>query len=272
MDSCHQYLKRIENYQKDLDLLKGLAVPDRIDCFNFSLLQDSPFSFSEIRNFIVEHEWLENVPKRVSHVYVASYKNILAGAVLFTSPHQPGNICGEEHNDLERLLARGACISWSPKNLASALIGYAFRSLKRTTQYRIITAYCDSEAGEIGTIYQACNGLYIGNNFGTANMYHDMNDLTSGWKSPRQFTNLHTTQKLAKLWGIEWQPEWNTRTTINWDKIPKNTVDSLKVALKLYREDYLGSRRELKYKYVWLLDKKLRGQMKYKIKPYPKRR
>jgi hypothetical protein len=60
-------------------------------------------------------------------------------------------------------LVRGACVHWAPPGTNSKLVAWTVRLLRRTDPHaKILLAYADSEAGEIGTIYQACGWTYIG--------------------------------------------------------------------------------------------------------------
>lgn len=60
------------------------------------------------------------------------------------------------------ILSRGACTSWAPPNTNSKLVSWTAKLLKRSTPGKLIIAYADEDAGEIGTIYQACNWKYVG--------------------------------------------------------------------------------------------------------------
>lgn len=60
-------------------------------------------------------------------------------------------------------LSRGACVHWAPAGANSKLVSWTCRLLARDRpEARIVLAYSDSDAGEIGTIYQACGWTYIG--------------------------------------------------------------------------------------------------------------
>jgi len=59
-------------------------------------------------------------------------------------------------------LARGANVHWAPKGANSRLVSWACRLLAREIDAKVVIAYSDTDAGEIGTIYQACNWVYIG--------------------------------------------------------------------------------------------------------------
>lgn len=61
-----------------------------------------------------------------------------------------------------RVLARGACVHWAPTGANSKLVALTCKLLARDKTAKIVIAYSDTDAGEIGTIYQACNWTYIG--------------------------------------------------------------------------------------------------------------
>lgn len=59
-------------------------------------------------------------------------------------------------------LARGACAHWAPPGANSKLVSWTTKLLGRGGRARIVLAYSDSDAGEVGTIYQACGWTYVG--------------------------------------------------------------------------------------------------------------
>ena len=67
-----------------------------------------------------------------------------------------------ENRDKAICLERGACVWWAHPHSASKLISFATNDMSKNTKYRIFFAYSDEDAGEIGTVYQACNWLYLG--------------------------------------------------------------------------------------------------------------
>jgi hypothetical protein len=58
------------------------------------------------------------------------------------------------------LLNRGVCVHWTPINTNSKLIMESIKLLPK--KYEVVTCTTDPDAGEIGTIYQACNFYYVG--------------------------------------------------------------------------------------------------------------
>jgi hypothetical protein len=88
----------------------------------------------------------------------------LAGVVVFVAGPAPesGDICGREHRNLAICLARGACVHWAHPHAASFLISRGCKLAELKFGWKIFYAYSDPTAGEIGTVYQACNWLYLG--------------------------------------------------------------------------------------------------------------
>ena len=90
----------------------------------------------EIKQFIERHEWLGKLPNRPTHRFTARLKSNghLAGTIIMATPNAFSNLLGAENRDKEKLISRGACISWAPKNLGSWLI---MRSVKWMVAIRI---------------------------------------------------------------------------------------------------------------------------------------
>jgi len=59
-----------------------------------------------------------------------------------------------------KTLCRGACAPWAHPHSASYLIAASCR-LMSERGFHIFVAYSDAEAGEIGTVYQACNWIAV---------------------------------------------------------------------------------------------------------------
>jgi hypothetical protein len=275
--------------------------------------------FEEIKNFIERHEWLGRISLYPTHIFTARYKGILAGVVIMDLPtvfsHMLNGVDipimkedgtyeledGEEiitkdgrkiitkkevitkdvkTRKIERLISRGACISWSPKNLGSSLIIFAINWMVKHTRFRLFVAYSDVEAKELGTIYQACSFYYLGKKSGAKYQYKTED---GRWVSDRYFRSRSVYKRLAKKNGIVWQDEWQ-------DKIHKDNIlfdimpEDIEKKIKQLSKDYILSceKREmkLKHKYAFVLGKN-KWETKYlrnyflkrnKIYPYPKER
>jgi hypothetical protein len=156
---------------------------------------------------------------------------------------------GDEN--LERLICRGACVSWSPKNLASALVMYAVKWMVKNTKYRFFTAYADPRAGELGSIYQACNFRYLGNDFGSDYIYYDV--LKKKKRTGRWFKRYSVYRGYAKYLGYTWDKSWNTKTVIHWDKMPPGMVKDLKAMAKLWESMSIKTKIVKKHKYCMVV-------------------
>lgn len=164
---CWQHQIRIDNRERDLqranlteEKVQGLRTHD----FSFSFVDRTEKNkCDEVKRFVEEHDWLSSMPNRPTLRFTASKitkqaaSNLLAGALVIATPSAIPDSIGTEYHDRTALIARGACISWSPKNLGSWLIMNAVRWMVKNTDYRYFLGYADPEAGERGTIYRACN-------------------------------------------------------------------------------------------------------------------
>ena len=177
----------------------------------------------------------------------------MAGAIVMATPNSFSKLLGEDSRDLEKLIARGACISWSPKNLASALIMFAIRWMVKNTDFRVFTAYSDTEARELGTIYQACNFTYLGNDFGGRVECFDRNHPERDWFSDRFFRKAAQYRRYAENLGYTWREEWGGRSNVNFDAMPELVKNQLKQEAK--RAESECEKREVpsKHKYAYIL-------------------
>jgi hypothetical protein len=121
----------------------------------------------EARPIIERYEWLGTMG-RSAHCCGLFLDGILLGVACFGWPAgiESRDICGRDRRHLAIALERGACVHWAPPNAASFLISHACRLIARQYGYRIFYAYSDEDAGEMGTVYQACNWIYIGRGVG----------------------------------------------------------------------------------------------------------
>ena len=168
-DHCWQYDIRLNNQARDLRE-SGLTLEEtsklRTTDFDYRFVTTKKERL-KLTEFIRKHEWLGNLSQFTTHWFGAYYKGKLAGVILMNMPNAFSKVLGDDTKKIERLVSRGACISWSPKNLASNFLMWTIRYMVEHTQYRVFSAYSDPTAKELGTIYQSCNWYYIGQNSGT---------------------------------------------------------------------------------------------------------
>lgn len=279
-DHCWQYDIRLNNREIDLkeaglteDDVKDLKVGDFVLAF-----EEKADVWQEAKEFILRHEWLGKMSLYPTHIFTARYKGILAGVVIIDMPNAFSKLLGENTRKIERLISRGACISWSPKNLASSLVSYSMKWMVKNTRFRLFVAYSDVEAKELGTIYQACNFYYIGQGSGAVKNYFYNNR----WVSDRYFRSRSIYRKVAKSLNIEWQDNWQRDSVILWENIPDDYEKLIKKTAKSLMKDCPVKEMPKKHKYCYVLGvtpketKYLRRkfeEMNSKIiKPYPKQR
>lgn len=278
---CWQYEIRLQQEEADKNFIKekfGISVENIfISDFNFKFIETKSEKEKAI-SFIKKYEWLGTITQYSTHYFGAYYKNVLGGVLIFSMPNAFSKILGENTKNLERLISRGACASWTPKGLASSFLMWAIKWMVKNTDYRLFVAYSDPTAKELGTIYQACNFYYLGKQSGTNNRY--INPYTGKIVSDRFFRQRTAYKKYAKELGIEWQKNWTTSTGMNWKEIP----DDIEATLRNYSKKKQASSQKIEYpskhKYAMVLGrtkletKRLRNILisNNKIYPYPKER
>ncbi len=105
------------------------------------------------KSIILEYEWLGTMPA------VTWHDGACAGVACYGPEYSENLGVWDSYGFTGRmiLLARGACVHWAPPNAGSALVARSLKLLP--AKYKVVTATVDCRAGEVGTIYQACNFL-----------------------------------------------------------------------------------------------------------------
>ena len=123
-----------------------------------------PITWKEASDFILLYEWVGNMgtSKYCFGLFLSGYlaSAVCYGPLIATSHYSA--ILGTELSKSVMQLCRGASTFWAPKWASSKLISRSLKLLRQTFNTTAVFAYADPDAGEIGTIYQACNAYYIG--------------------------------------------------------------------------------------------------------------
>lgn len=200
-----------------------------------------PISNAAARRIIARYEWLGHMRGPVFACYglVGPRGRVLGVAVFGNTPNpRSADMCGRENSNLAVCLRRGACVHDAPTNAASFLIAGATRLAARDRGWRIFHAYADEQAGEVGTVYQACNWLYMGQFHGIPTF------LRPGAVDPIDLRSLKEVHDLTI----------RTAKDAGWIEVPSPA-----------RHRYVhfeGSRTERRH---------LRAALRYPVLPYPKR-
>lgn len=275
---CWQYDVRLRNLDKDIKLA-GLNKDtiDNLSCSNFRyIFVTNKKEQIKLKEFIKQHEWLGNLSQFTTHWFGCYLDTILAGAILFNVPNSFSKLLGDDTPKIERLISRGACISWSPKNLASSFLMWCIKYMVENTDFRLFTAYSDPQAKELGSIYQACNFFYLGQSSGTTARY--VNPYTGKLVSDRFFRQKTSYKKYCKELGIEWQSNWMHPTGMCWYNMPKETEIILRNYSKKKQKEAVKTIVPAKHKYAYIRGRDKRETKKLKslflernkVYPYPK--
>lgn len=276
---CYQYQRRIDTLQEDIETLGEEFISNvNINDIEFKFVEDKE-ERKELTKFIERYEWLGTIGSYPTHWFSARYKNVLCGVIIMSMPNSFSKLLGEDTKNIERLIARGASSSWSPKNLASKFLMWCIKYMVNNTPYRLFTCYGDTAAKELGTIYQSCNFFYLGQNSGTTvrciNPYNEEKIITD-----RAFRARSFYKRYAKDLGIEWQKNWSNDQSILWKNIPDDIEKQLRDYSKMMYKNAKKIEFPKKHKYAYVLGRNkaetyhLRKLFleKNKTYPYPKNR
>jgi hypothetical protein len=134
---------------------------DGIDC-DISKSKVRPIDIGMAEKIILEYEWLKCMPAVVLHCYGIFFGEMCAGAVVYSPEYAENLGVWDKYGYTGKIicLARGACVHWAHPHSASRLIRGSMKLLPE--RYKVVTCTVDAEAGEVGTIYQACGFDYVG--------------------------------------------------------------------------------------------------------------
>lgn len=198
--------------------------------------------YQTAKEIIEQYEWLKCMSAITMYCYGIYFNGICGGVVTFGQEYSENRGVWDKYDFTGQmlLLSRGVCLHWTPTNTASKLIMGAIKMLPE--KYKVITATTDRLAGEIGTIYQACNFHYVG----SMRKYKTR----AAWKINGK---LYGTRALRAKIGTQKKEE-----------VLKHFPDAI-YCEQLSKDRYFyfrGSKKDKKY---------FQSKIQHIIKPYPKR-
>ena len=216
-----------------------------------------PIERSLAKEIVEEYEWLGCMPAIGMYYFGIFYDDVCAGVTVFGKDYIENLGHWDKYNYTGRmlLLSRGVCVHWAHPHSGSKLIMESIKQLP--PEYDVITATIDQAAGEIGTIYQACNFTYIGS-------MRESNPNIKTTKSKSRFGVRIVSDKYpnGKIFGAR-----AMRAKVGSQK--KEDILAMfpdAVFVPQYNKHryfyYRGSKSNKKF---------LRKQVEHMIKPYPKR-
>lgn len=254
---CWQFIVRQRQYGNDLekwDLTVQEQQALRISDFEFRHIpKEDKEAVRDCYKFIETYEYLGKLAQRNTHFFGSYYKGMLAGVQILSTPNAFSKLLGLNTHKVEKLLSRGACAAFTPKNLASWQIMKAINWMIHNTDFRLFSGYADPRANERGQIYRACNFIELPGKHGGSVQLFDPLRPEKGWFSDREARKVSAYRRYAKELDIQWQKEWiKPSRGIDWTKIP----DLVEEALRLKSKQYIANcdKRKLppKRKFIYL--------------------
>ena len=231
-------------WQKQLrDRFMDEGTPD-VPHLSLKKAQVRPVSRRLAKKIILKYEWLGTMAPSSYH-YGLFFGEFCAGVTCAGTACTAGANTHKQYSirrDELMTLARGACVHWAPPGTNSKLVAWTCRLLACDSGAKVLVAYADTDAGEIGTIYQACSWTYIGRS-----------DSPDEWISPhgRSF-NANYPYNLAESRG---------GTGLGWKRT-------------LLSAGWRTQKANPKHRYIQVLDKSddaLVRRVERMRQPYPKR-
>lgn len=204
-------------------------------------------SYHFAKQIILKYEWLGTMVTS-NHHYGIFFDEYCAGVCCYKVGDAGAGSNVQKEWRLTRYelayLARGANVHWSPTGANSKLVSVSLRLLSKEAGVKLAIAYSDPNAGEIGTIYQACNWTCVG-----------QSSPTTQWVAPNgRIYDMKHPSDLRRAQG--------------------NRFPRIKYVAELRRLGWYEQKSNPKYRYVYVLDKKdsvLEQLVKSKQIDYPKR-
>jgi len=121
-----------------------------------------PIDNALAKAIVEEYEWLGTMSPFALYRFGIFYDDVCAGVTVFCKDYIENLGHWDKYHYTGRmlLLSRGVCVHWAHPHSGSKLIMESIKQLPK--EYDVITCTTDQAAGEIGTIYQACNFNYVG--------------------------------------------------------------------------------------------------------------
>ncbi len=117
---------------------------------------------AEAKAIIEKYEWLKTMPAFVIRCFGIFFDGICGGVVVYRSEYTENLHVWDQFEFTDKIicLARGVSLHWAHPHSASKLIRQSMKMLPE--KYKVVTCTVDSQAGEVGIIYQACGYDYVG--------------------------------------------------------------------------------------------------------------
>jgi len=156
--TCHQKLVRDRKAREAYFPVDLFDVEPAVD-ISIEHSEVREVSYGEAASIILDYEWLGTMPAQLHKAVGLFLDEKLSAVECFSATRPAGEYVVEGKPAV--CLARGACAHWCPPWAASRLISKSLSFLD-AERFWFCVAYSDTDAGEIGTVYQASNWTCLG--------------------------------------------------------------------------------------------------------------
>lgn len=117
------------------------------------------------KRFIEENHYSHKLPQAIKYRFGLYYDNKLLGIAIFSVPANRFTITSIFKNETQHIgieLSRFFTYDATPRNFESYCLQRCFEYIKLNSNYDVIVSYADPNFNHAGYLYQALNGLYLG--------------------------------------------------------------------------------------------------------------
>ncbi len=156
---CHQRIVR-ERAAESADIAALFPQPDPVPPLKRARVRQVTRAIAW--KVISRYEWLGTLPA-CNRFFGIFFDDFCAGVACYSvgsvgaGGFAVSRMLGVPQSEIA-YLARGACVHWAPTGSAPKLINFSARATDRL----VALAYSDTDAGEIGTVYQAAGWVCLG--------------------------------------------------------------------------------------------------------------
>lgn len=135
-----------------------------LDNFNIRLLE-SKKEKDEVKLFIESNHYSHKMPQAIKYRFGMYINDELFGVSIFSIPSNQFAVTSIFENETQHIcieLSRVFTLDSTPKNFESYCISKMFKYIKYNTKYDVVLSYADPNFKHVGYLYQALNGMYLG--------------------------------------------------------------------------------------------------------------
>lgn len=129
--------------------------------YNIKVEHDKKFA----KHFIEKNHYSKMLPQAIKYRFSFYSDWDFMGMAIFSIPANQHAITSEFYDETQKIgieLSRVFTFNKTPKNFESYCLSQSFKYINKHSDYDLIVSYADPAFNHVGYVYQALNGIYLG--------------------------------------------------------------------------------------------------------------